>query len=224
MPIIYGNVGAPSSTSAPDGTNLPILQGKQGELLASEVHGKYYTQNYRNNVYYAANAAAGGTVAVFSATSFTGLGLWNLAGSGKNLVLIRATLALSTAAGTGTTFGYVYQQNVGSALGTAAPISATTPITATRGPAVLGPLVAGQGASVALAVSAATLTTASTLFIPTGLGTGTGAITVPSTTLGVNEYFDGSLIIAPGTFFGFALAVASTNTSNCSFLWEETPL
>jgi hypothetical protein len=224
MPIIYGAVGAPSNVSAADGANNPLLQGKQGELIASELHGKYYTQNYRNNVYYAANAAAGNTVSVFSATSFTGLGLWNLAGSGKNLVLIRATLALSTAAGTATTFGYVYQQNVGSAVGTAAPITATTPITATRGPAVLGPLTAGQGNSVAIAVSAATLTTAPTLFIPTGLGSGTGAITVPSTTLGVNEYFDGSLIIAPGTFFGFAVAVSSTNTSNASFLWEEVPL
>ena len=224
MPIIYGQVGAPSSTSAADGTNSPILQGKQGELLASELHGKYYTQNYRNNVYYAANAAAGGTIAVYSATSFTGLGLWNPAGSGKNLVLIRATAAISTAAGTGTTFGYVYQQNVGSALGTAAPISATTPITATRGPAVLGPLVAGQGASVTIAVSAATLTTASTLFIPSGVSAGTGAITVPNTFSGLSEYFDGSLIVAPGTFFGIALAVASTNTTNASLLWEEVPL
>lgn len=224
MPIVFGQVGAPSTTSAADASNLPVLQGKQSEMIVSELHGKYYTQNYRGNVYYAANAAAGGTIAVYSATSFTGLALWNPAGSGKNLVLIRATLALSTAAGTGTTFGYVAQLNVGSTLGTAAPISATTPITATRGPAVFGPLPAGQGGSVAIALSAATLTTASTLFIPTGLGSGTGAITVPSTTPGVNEYFDGSIIIAPGTLFGFAAAVSSTNTSNASFLWEETPL
>lgn len=224
MPVIYGQVNAPSNTSSADGANNAILQGKQGELLASELHGKYYTQNYRNNVYYAANAAAGGTVAVYSATSQTGLLLWNIAGSGKNLVLIRATAAITTAAGTGTSFGYMYQQNVGSALGTAAPISATTPITATRGPAVLGPLTVGQGASVAQALSAATLTTAPTLFIPAGLSAGTGAITVPNTFLGLTEYFDGSLIVAPGTLFGISLSVASTNTTNLSLLWEEVPL
>lgn len=223
MPIIFGTVNAPSSTSAADGANTSVLQGKQGDMLVSEVHGKFYTQNYRNNVYYAANAAAGGTVSVFSATAYTGLGIWNLSTT-KNIVPIRATAAISTAAGTGTTIGYMYVPNAGFATGTAAPISATTAVTATRGPAVLGPLATGQGASVALAVSAATFTAAPSLFIPTGVSAGTAAITAPNTFLGLSEYFDGSLIIAPGTFFGIALAVTSTNTTNVSLLWEEVPL
>lgn len=223
MPVIYGNVAAPSTTSAADGSNLPLLQGKQGEQIASELHGKYYTQNYRNNVYYAANAGAGGSLVVFTQTTYAGLALWNPAGSGKNLVLIRATAVPTTAAGTGTALGYMWTQNAGSALGTAAPLSATTPITATRGSAQTNGIT-GQGNSVAIAVSAATLTTAGTLFLPSGVGIGTGAITVPGPFSGLVEYFDGAIIVNPGTFFGIGLAVASTGTFNCSFLWEETPL
>lgn len=223
MPIQFGQVAPPSTTSAADGSNLPALQGKQGELLNSELHGKFYTQNYRQNMFYAANAVAGGSLVVATATSYTGLGLWNPAGSGKNVVLVRATAVPTTAAGTGTTVGYMWTQNAGSALGTAAPLSATTPITATRGSCNLN-LPTGQGNSVVIAVSAATLTTGGTLFIPSGVAAGTGAITVPNTFLGLTEYFDGSIIVNPGTFFGIGLAVASTGTWNCSFMWEETPL
>jgi len=224
MPIIYGGVSAPSTTSAGDGSNLPALQGKQGELLASELHGKYYTQNYRGNVYYSATAVAGVTLSVYSATSYTGHALWNPAGSGKNLVLIRAVATTVTVGAAMAALGFVVQTGVGSALGTAAPISAFTQVTATRGPANFSQLVAGQGNSVALVGSAATLTSASTLFIPCGVSASTGAITTQQTAIGVSEYFDGSIIIPPGTLFAWAQSIADAGTWNCSFHWEETPL
>ena len=224
MPIVYGYVNAPSTTSAPDASNQPFLQGKQGDLIASELHGKYYTQNYRGNVYYSATAPAGVTLTVYSATSYTGHSIWNPAGSGKNIGPIRATVTTVTVGAAMAALGFVAQTGVGAALGTAAPISAYTQVTATRGPANFSQLVAGQGNSVGLVGSAATLTTAPTLFIPLGLSASTGAITTQQTAMGVTEYFDGSIIIPPGTFFGFCQSITDAATWNCSFHWEEVPL
>src|SRR5882672_696976 len=100
MPIFYGQVGAPSNVSAADGSNLPALQGQQGEIITSELHGKYYTQNKRGNVFYASTAGAGVTVSIFSNASFTGLAVWNPQGSGKNLSMIRSVVGCNGAAAT----------------------------------------------------------------------------------------------------------------------------
>ena len=51
MPIGYGLVGAPSNVSAADGTNAQILQGKAGEQVVTELHGKWYTSAYRGRVF-----------------------------------------------------------------------------------------------------------------------------------------------------------------------------
>mgnify|MGYP001584487003 FL=1 len=78
-------VQAPSSSSFADGAKPVAIAGKQGDLLVSEMHGKYYNQNQRGNLYYASNAAAGAAFSIFSNTTFVGLALWNPQGSGKNL-------------------------------------------------------------------------------------------------------------------------------------------
>ena len=45
-------VGGPSNVSLGDGTMPPQLGGKQGDAIVSHLHGKWYTQAIRNNVYY----------------------------------------------------------------------------------------------------------------------------------------------------------------------------
>ena len=149
MPVEFGAVGAPSSTSAADGTNLPVLQGKQGEFVTAELHGPNYTQTYRGNVYYASAAATGIVTTIFSNGTYVGLLIWNPQGSGKNLVPIRAAQGRILAATTVAAWGHAYLANAGAGVGTAAPVSALTAITATRGPCN-NPGVTGQGNSVAL--------------------------------------------------------------------------
>jgi hypothetical protein len=226
MPIIFGQVGAPSNTSAPDSTNLPILQGKQGDVIASELHGKYYTQNYRGNLYYASTAAAGVTVSIFSNASYTGLALWNQSSgaNAKNLSIVRTLWAPQTVNTAVAGLGYAWLQNAGTAIGTAAPLSAITAVTATRGPANTA-LTSGQGNSVAVAVSAATLTTAMGWGRFSGGAVATGAITV-QTSLGVIiEEFDGTMLVGPGSFWAMTSAIASGGTAwGLSAIWEETPL
>lgn len=223
MPVIQGLVNPPSNTSAAAGSNPSVILGKQNDLLVSELHGKYYTQNYNGNAYYASTAAAGVTLSIFSNTSFTGLGLWNPQGSGRNMSIARVLIGCNAAAATAEAgLGYSWLTNAGASLGTAAPLSATTPITATRGSCVCG--APGQGNSVVLAVSAATLTTAMTWGRFNGISSSTGAITT-QIALGVfADVFDGTMIVPPGTFWTVTSSIASGGTFGITAEWEETPL
>jgi hypothetical protein len=224
MPVIYGNVAAPSTTSAADGTNLPLLQGKQGEGIVAEIHGRHYTQNYRGNLFFASTAATGVTISIFSNASYTGLALWNPQGSGKNLSVIRTLWAQTTVATTAAGQGYAWLNNAGASLGTAAPISALSTTGVIRGTGQCS--VPGIGASVVQnAVISATLTTAMTWGRFSGGAIGTGATTVQASLGVVADVFDGDMIIPPGTFWAMTSSAASASTAwGLSAVWEELPL
>jgi hypothetical protein len=223
MPVSFGLVQAPSNISLADGTNNAVLQGKQGDQIVSELHGKYYTQAYRGNVYWGSTALAGVTLPILSSTSPTFV-LWNQSTT-KNLSLIRIQITPTTAMTTASGYGYAFLPNAGSAVGTAAPVSAVTPITATRGP-VLIPNVAGQGLSGAVVASAATLTSAATIFRNNGMSAGTGAITAPATQPILQEDFDGTLIIPPLCLMivGTTITTSGQSATGVTAIWEEVPI
>lgn len=220
----YGLVNAPSNTSTADGTNQPFLQGKQNELIVSALHGKYYTQAYRGNLFWGSTAVSGQTLSIVTATTNTCLILWNPQGSGKNVSLANITIGPSIAASTADAYGYGILLNAGAGIGTGAPFSAFTPITATRGG---GPIsITGQGASAALLGSAATLTTASTFYRTLGAGVGTGAVSAQWVSPIIREDFDGTCIIPPGTafFVGTTIVTSGQTGTAVSCVWEEVPL
>ena len=212
-------VGAPSNTSLSDGANPGQLGGKQAEGIVAELHGKYYTQNYRGNLFYASNAGAGATYSIFSNASFTGLGLWNLSTT-KNLVIVRTILGLNGAAATAEgAFGYAWLPAAGTTIGTAAPLSAVTAITATRGAGICG--LPGQGNSVAGAYSAATLTTAMAWGRGAPFSSSTGAITTQIAIGGLVDEVDGTMIVPPGCFWTLTTAIATGGTFQGTVVWEE---
>jgi hypothetical protein len=221
MPVSYGLVNPPSNVSASDGTNLPALQGKQGDQIVSELHGKYYTQAYRGNVYWGSTALAGVTLPILSSTSPTFV-LWNQSTT-KNLSIIRVQITPTTAMTTASGYGYAFLPNAGQGLGT--PVSAVTPITATRGP-VLIPTVAGAGNSVAVVASAATLGSAATMFRNNGMSAGTGAITAPAQQPIMSEDFDGTLILPPGCLMivGTTITTSGQTATGVTAIWEEIPI
>lgn len=221
MTVISGQVGAPSTTSIAAGTTTTaFLQGAQGELIDSRLHGDAYTQNYRGNVFYGASAITGLITTIFSNTTYVGLLLWNPTGSGKNVVPIRANQGRILAATTVAVFGHAYLANAGSGLGT--PISGFTSITATRG-ACNNPGVTGQGSSVALLGGGATLGTAFTWGRTNGFAVGTETTAIVEGSM--VEEFNGALIIPPGTVMAvFAASAAQGGTWASSILWEEVPI
>lgn len=221
MPLpLTGTVGAPSNVSAGDGVSLPLLQGKQSEAVVTELHGKYYTQAYRGNLFYGASAATGLATTIFSNTTYVGLLLWNPTGSGKNLVPVRAVQSRILASTTVAGWGHAYIANAGAGLGT--PVSAFTSITATRGPCNQ-PGITGQGNSVALVGGGATLGTAFGWGRSNGFSAGTNSTAVVEQVL--IEEFDGLVIIPPGTLMAvFAATAAQAGTYAPSIIWEEVPL
>ncbi len=222
MPLSQIQVGAPSATSIGDGQTPPQLGGKQGDGIISGLHGKYYTQNQRGNVYYSGTAVGGAAFTIFSNASFVGHLLWNPSGSGKNLSLIRANVTPNTQGATATSgWGYAWINNAGSTIGTGAVVSTFTAVTATRGTGLCG--VLGQGNSVALAGSAATFTAALAWGRSATFGTSTGIVTTQlSYTL--SEDFDGMMIIPPGTIFALTSAILTGVTASATLVWEEVPL
>ena len=222
MAIIYVTPNAPSVSSLPDGQSAAMLGGKQGEGIYAKLHGDAYTQAYRGNVFYGAAAATGLVTTAFSNGSYVGLLLWNPQGSGKNLVPIRAVQGRILAATTVAAWGHAYLANAGAGVGTAAPLSAFTAITATRGP-VNNPGVTGQGASVALVGGGATFTTALAWGRSNGFSEGTNTTAVVDQVL--QEDFFGNLIIPPGTIWApWAATAAQGGTWVPSAIWEEVPI
>jgi hypothetical protein len=213
----------PATANYPFGSQPVQSSGRAGEGIVNELDGRHYLNTYNGAVYYASNAAAGAAFTIFSNTTFVGLALINPFGSGKNLVPIRASLGMdSNAATAASAWGYCWQNGLsGQTVGTAAPITAATAITATRGSGICGP--AGKGNSVADAYSSVTLTTALTWGRNANFGTGTGAITVAWGVM-LYEDFDGTVIVPPGTLFVLTSAILSGITGVGTLIWAEKPV
>src|SRR5262245_50351994 len=86
MPLTQGVVQNPASTSLSDGSNPVLAVGKQGEQLASEVHGKWYTINKRGNVFTA--NVTGATIPVNATTLGSVFAIYNPRNSGVDCELI----------------------------------------------------------------------------------------------------------------------------------------
>jgi len=75
-----------------DGNIARLRQSKGGELIVSELHGKFFEQNYRGNLFHATVGTAGVALAVAGTTA--GIALANPAGSGRLVSLVRVTFGL----------------------------------------------------------------------------------------------------------------------------------
>lgn len=216
---IQVTVGVPATSSLGVGSQPGMLGGRQAEGIVAQLHGDYYTQAYNGNLFYASNAGAGASYSIFSNTTFVGLALWNQSTS-KNLVIDRVIVGLNAAAATAEgSFGYAWLPTAGYAIGTAAPISAQTLITATRGSAICG--VPGQGTSVALALSGATLTTAMAWGRAAPFSSSTGAITTQIAIGGLVDEVQGSMIVPPGCFWAFTTSILNGGSFVGTVVWEE---
>lgn len=98
MPAAQGQVGAQLNA---DG-NVPIQgfrQGRQGDIIGSGLHGRFYEQNLRGNVYSGGVATASISNATFTTgtlgvTATPIIGLWNPLTSVVNCVVLQAMLAV----------------------------------------------------------------------------------------------------------------------------------
>lgn len=188
-----------------DGSYPTIRSGKQGDLIVSELHGRYYESTYRGKMFSVASQAVA-TTTVGLATTYTGLVLSNPVNSGINLIVNKCTTMQS-----------VIQSTQPEAYGLAAGFNATTNVTHTT-PATPQSNLVGSGLSaLAKADVSATLPTAP-LYLAFAAQTASATV---NGTAGIID-LEGSVILAPGAYLLWVTpAQASVAGIWFSFQWEE---
>lgn len=197
--------GAVGPQQLSDGSQAAPRLGRNGELIVGNLHGRYYEQVMRGNVYGASNQAAQ-AVSVALATTYTGLCLSNPLGSGKNLVLLSAGYALSVAPA-----GIASIHLIGSS-------SPSTNVTHTTAVTPVNMLLGNTGSPVAKVDREATIPT------PLYLMSLMGGFTAGALPDSPNALFDiaGQIILAPGGFVAIGALTAVTGFG--SFVWEEVAI
>lgn len=218
-----------------DGAQPIARAGKQADTIVSELHGRFYEQNYRGNLFSGplvttslANATftvANGTSATLgtAAASTPILGLYNPINSSVNAVVLQASLLSAiTALQTTGMGGLVWAVSPGNAAITtgAAPINRKS-LTA------VGSQCKNMSGVALTGLSNLLISLAGSSLNGGGLSTATlqTAVGLMPTMAGAVENFDGSIIVPPGAVLGLYATVQPVAISGSgALLWEEVPV
>lgn len=212
MPTLQTVAGAQNNA---DGAIANMRAGKQGDVVVSELHARYYETTYRGNGYMLSVSTAAAVTAYSGGAAGTpALAIYNPVGSGRNAVITKASVGnvvAASAAGT-VTFGLY--------IGTTAAITQATVVVpwnqATQqqaGSVVTGyrnvALTSGSAASNVVPIASYYWATAAGAALVTG-----GPVD-----------FEGSIIIPPGSYAALGGSAALTSaTWIASLQWEEVPV
>lgn len=213
-----------------DGAYGEIRLGRLGDIIMTELHGKFYEQAYRGNLFSGGMGLTSINAATFTsgtlgATATPIWGIWNPTGSGVNAVVDQVNLGLTITAATCTGGGpYVWATSIGNGVITtgnqpfnrATMQAAGSKVKDMSGLALTGltnNLVVRQGASLN-GGSAASFS-----FVGTAVGQATPAS-------GINvELVEGAFIVPPGGVL--ALLATTTPVAHSAVsggLWEEVQI
>lgn len=193
-----------------DGVNSALRAGRSAELVVTELHGRYYEQSKRGNLF-VAHAIVTAPVIYSTAANTGGPLIWNPPSSGVDVVLL------------GFSFGVTVVTTVAAALGitgntgqTAAPGSTTT--IDSRGS---GYISAATSRSTPYRIG--TPTNAGGFFYPLA-DLHTGALTVDNRAMNTVD-LGGSIICPPGCWVSVAAsATATTTVAQLALVYEEVPV
>lgn len=215
-----GIVVDPSSAGTVDGSTATVNLGRANELLVASLHGKYFEQAYRGNVFYASTATAGVVIPISSTLSPT-YSIWNPAGSGKLLVPIVTligwtanTAALGSLVWTATT-------NAGNTISTTAPfVTFSSPIVPTN--ANLG---SGKVSQMRFSNGTILLVAAPIFYRGTGISmTATTAATTTAPWWTARDDWEGGSIIGPGNAIHLMGSTAVLVSATVTLVYAEIPL
>lgn len=212
-------------------TVIGARAGRAGETIVQDLHGRYYEQNYRGNVYsdgiptVVAITASTYNIGTLGATCTPIAGLWNPATSPVNAVLLQATMnTIKTAlqnTGCGPFFWAV-------SVGNSAISTGNTPLNrktlAKSGSYCKGMCnVALTGLTNNLVVQGASALAGGSSSLAAFLETQAGMATLAPPAS--REVFDGEWIIPPGGVIALLAGSAPVAVSATSMLmWEEVPV
>lgn len=216
---LQGIVVDPSSGGSADGSTVTANFGHANEMIVAELHGKYFEQAYRGNVYYASTTAAGVVVPIYTTLTPT-YSIWNPAGSGKLLVPIYAMIgwqATVTALGS---FVWMATTNAGAGISSTAPFVAFgtgTPLNANLGSGKVSQMRAGTGGTT-------TLVAAPTFYRETGISCGVTTAAVSTSWWMGRDDFDGAAVVPPGNAIHLMGNTAIAATCTVTLAYAEIAL
>lgn len=221
MAVIQGNVGVQNSG---DGNLVIGRFGRTGELIVSELHGRFYEQTSRGAMFsngLAALTALSANTITLTATTTPILGIYNPLGSGINAVVTQAVLG--TGANNTATVGpgiFVWASSTGNT----ALSTGTVPT-----PRFLGGAAAKCKGLAGIALTGLTnnlvVSHAADIPVPTIITTAAMPATIQTPTVIGIENIDGAFIIPPGGILALLNTVSTVTTSvHGRLLWEEVPV
>ena len=199
--IAYGRCGEISTS---EGQTDPLTTDKLGAQIVLSKAGKYKSAALAGRLFSVANQAAVATTAAL-ATTWTGLGVCNPAGSGKNLIIHEFGFSLSLAAAKAGSVGLMISDDTGF----------TDSLTKRAG-------MYGSGSSVAYCSAGCTIATPVLERIIGDYGT---AATSAKALTGPFIYeVDGSIILPPDRSVLTYTTLDTTAAFIFHFMWEEVPV
>jgi hypothetical protein len=216
---LVGSTQNPATTQNSDGSNSTLALGRQGDILVSEVRGKYGLMAHRGYVYWGSTTTAG--IALPINTEVTGatntFGLNNPTGSGVMAELIDFDFMIAGAGpATQNTLGLsVYQ----------ASVDAITAITPNPGPITAGGNPSNFGGPAAQCTCFSLATLANTVAVTGAIPLFTFAVSyLPTATYNTGPFhydFNGKVIIPPG--WGVTLTGSAAWASHAipQLFWAE---
>lgn len=216
MPLAQTQVG---EVTPADGANPIQRAGRQGDTIVSELHGKYCEQMIRGRLFKGKSATAG-IALIVAATTGNHPTLFNPAGSGVNLSLVRLMLTYVSGTNAPTAITWNSTVNAGSTFATGAPIVTATFVPAS--PALLG----GTGIAKGLwAPTVITFVAAPAYLEATGIALDTMAAASTNAPFVVSVDYDGTFGVAPGNAISLCTNAATTTALfQVTLIWEEIPL
>ncbi len=222
--ILQGQTGVQANG---DGVTPNIRLGKQGDVAVSEVHGRFYEQTYRGNVYSIGCTLTALSAATILLTSSAQpiVGIWNPSSSPVNIIPLQAMLVdelnnvTSVAPGS-----FVWAVSTGN-----------TALTAGLSPFSRKTLTNSGSQAKAFALSTTSLLTGLTnnltIVEPAEFNTASSLLTTsvaaatPTPSISGVQNFDGSFVVPPGGVLALLNTVSSvTHSVAARLMWEEVPV
>lgn len=195
---------------AGDGSAIAMRAGRMGDLIVSELQGRYYEQASRGNLFHA-GAIVTAPVIYTTAAGTGGPLIWNPPTSGKNVSVLAVTCALTVVT------------TVAAALGLTGNGSQPSAPTSTTAADSRSNALIGGAASVSTPYRVGTVAVAGGFFLPL-LGLHTGALTVDNMGLGWIDV-GGAIVCPPGAWVSLAAsATATTTVAQLGMLYAEVPI
>jgi hypothetical protein len=225
--LIQLNVG-PISNASSISAGLPVAArgGNMGDLIVSELQGRFYENTYRGNKFSGGmtTSALSANTITLTATTTPILGVWNPSTSTVNLVIQQASIQafVNTLTSPVAPGAFVWASSIGNTVIStgSTPMNRKTLAAAGSQAKYFTPSVALTGLTNALVILESSdfpnLNVASY---------GTIAATALYPSVGGVQNFDGSLIVPPGGVLALLNTVSTTTVSVAGrLMWDEVPL